>query len=255
MLSLQEAAPVLTPVIQARVAGLWFYPVQSLRGQALDRAEFGATGLVGDRGYAIAEVASGKMVGSSRPGWTDLITWTARYLAPVTAGAPLPPVEISFPDGQSVRSDDPACDEALSARLGKAVRLAVNDGSVAEPRYDLSPCHFLTTATLKELRKGYPGGDFDPARFRPNILLDCGDLSGFVEQAWLGREVAFGEVVFRVSEDCARCAMTVRAQGDLPKDPRILHTVTQMNRTFAGSYATVTRPGTVRLGDQLTLGA
>jgi len=239
----------------AVVAGLWVYPVQSLRGQPLQHASFSATGLLGDRGYGIADSASGIVVGSSRPGWDDLITWEARYLGPVPVAGPLPAVEIAFPDGRSLRSDDPACDSVLSDRLGKKVSLVVNDGRIAKRRYELAPCHFLTTATLKELQKAYPEGSFDPARFRPNILLDCGAASGFIEQNWIGRQLACGDVVFTVTEDCVRCALTVRAQGHLPKDPRILHTVTQMNRTFAGSYATVAQPGTITLGAVAAIGA
>ena len=235
-------------IVQMTVSGLWRYPVQSLRGEALQEAVFTETGLLGDRGYGIADVASGTVVGSSRPGWNDLITWQARYLAPVVAGAALPPAEIAFPDGATLRSDDPDCDGVLSARLGKQVRLVVNDGSVAKMRYELSPCHFLTTATLAELRRGYPEGTFEPARFRPNVLLDCGTASGFPEQEWIGRDLACGDLRFRVVDNCVRCVMTVRAQGELPKDPRILHTVTQVNRTFAGGYATVAQAGTVRLG-------
>ncbi|MET1027765.1 MAG: MOSC domain-containing protein [Dongiaceae bacterium] len=239
--------------LDAVVSGLWIYPVQSLRGQPLQHASFAAAGLPGDRGYGIADLASGLVVGSSRPGWNDLITWEARYLGPVLADAPLPAVEIAFPDGASLRSTDPDCDRVLSDRLGKAVRLVLNDNSIAKRRYDLAPCHFLTTATLKELQKAYPEGNFDPARFRPNLLLDCGATSGFIEQQWIGRKLACGDTVFTVTEDCARCALTVRAQGNLPKDPRILHTVTQMNRTFAGSYATVSNPGTLTLGARAVL--
>ena len=74
----------------AVVAGLWVYPVQSLRGEALRHASFSSAGLLGDRGYGIADLASGIVVGASRPGWNDLITWDARYLGPVLADAPLP---------------------------------------------------------------------------------------------------------------------------------------------------------------------
>lgn len=243
-------APAVTAMT---VSGLWRYPVQSLRGEALQEAQFTEQGLVGDRGYGIADPVTGTVVGSSRPGWNDLITWQARYLAPVVAGEKLPPAEIAFPDGATLRSDDPDCDRILSDRLGKPVRLVVNDGRAAKMRYDLSPCHFLTTATLAELRKGYPEGTFEPARFRPNLLLDCGSASGFLEQDWIGRDLDCGELRFKVADNCVRCVMTVRAQGDLPKDPRILHTVTQMNRTLAGGYATVARVGTVRLGAVMRL--
>lgn len=245
--------------IAARIAGLWRYPVASLRGEALDALDFAAAGVVGDRGYAVLDADKGVLVGSSRPGWDALITWNARYLGPVAAGLALPPVEISFPEGGSLRSDDAGCGDQLSARLGKPVRLVVNDGSVAPPRYALSPCHFVTTASLAAFRALYPEGTFEPARFRPNLLLDCGPVTGFIEQDWLGWQLGVADGVDEdtaaliVAEDCVRCAMTVRAQGDLPKDPRILHTITQNNRTLCGSYAKVARPGRLKAGGILKI--
>jgi hypothetical protein len=239
--------------LEARITGLWRYPVQSLRGEALHEIDVTATGIRGDRGYGIADVTTGSVVGSSRPGWDALITWSARYLAPVVADAALPPVEISFPDGETIRSDNPDVDRLLSARLGKGVRLVVNDGSQAKRRYNLAPCHFLTTATLKKLRDIYPEGTFDPARFRPNLLLDCGDVIGFIEQDWHSRHLNSDDAALTVTDDCVRCAQTVRAQGDLPKDPRILHTITQHNRTLAGGYATVTKAGRLGLASMMTI--
>lgn len=253
-----EAGAAREP-IKARITGLWRYPVASLRGEALEELGFGARGVIGDRGYAVLDAEKGVLVGSSRPGWDALITWTARYLGPVAAEAPLPPVEISFPEGGSLRSDDPACDAELSARLGKPVRLVRNDGSVAAPRYTLAPCHFLTTASLAAFREIYPEGTFEPARFRPNLLLDCGPAKGFLEQDWHGRHLVCADgpgvapAELTVTEDCVRCAMTVRAQGDLPKDPRILHTVTQYNDTNCGGYAAVSRPGRLTRGTQMTI--
>jgi uncharacterized protein YcbX len=244
--------------VEGRIIGLWRYPVASLRGEALDELSFGPDGVIGDRGYAVLDTVKNVLVGSSRPGWDALITWNARYLRPVTPGAPLPPVEISFPDGGNVTSADVDCDDRLSARLGKPVRLVLNDGSVVPPRYALAPCHFLTTASLAALREIYPEGTFEPARFRPNLFLDCGPAKGFLEQGWHGwhlRGASAVDAELNVTEDCVRCAMTVRAQGDLPKDPRILHTVTQFNDTNCGGYAAVARPGRLTRDASMTIAA
>ena len=78
---------------------------------------------------------------------------------------------------------------AQELQQGKPIRLIVNDGSIAEPRYALSPCHFLTTASMRKLGEIYPEGRFDPTRFRPNLVLDCGAASGFIEQGWLGKRL------------------------------------------------------------------
>ena len=125
--------------IEGEAIALWRYPVGSLRGERLDELDFAESGVIGDRGYAILDTTKGVLVGSSRPGWDALITWSARYLGPVSADAPLPPVEIGFPDGGSLRSDDPDCDRLLSERIGKPIRLVLNDGSVAERVGDCKP--------------------------------------------------------------------------------------------------------------------
>lgn len=236
------------------VSGLWIYPVQSLRGQAMTALDFQSRGLTGDRGYGIADLETGIMVGSSsaKRAWRPLITWDAVYVRPIDDHADLPSVEIRFPDGAHVMSDDSGVHRLLSDRLGKAVELQRNDGMKAQKRYDLSHCHLLTSATLKRLAAAYPAGRFDPVRFRPNIALDCGDQVGFIENAWIGRTVAADSGShLTVSADCVRCAMTTREQGDLPSDPGILHTVTALNHTNAGIYASVAAAGKVGMGDSI----
>ena len=236
------------------VSDLWIYPVQSLRGQKMTALDFHADGLVGDRGYGIADLESGIMVGSSsaKRAWRPLITWDAVYVAPVTDPVNIPKVEIRFPDGAHLMSDDADVHRHLSERLGKAVELQRNDGIKAQKRYELAHCHLLTSATLKRLSAAYPAGRFDPTRFRPNIVLDCGGEVGFIENAWLGKTVAADSGSrLAITADCVRCAMTTREQGDLPSDPSILHTVTALNHTNAGIYASVAVAGKVGMGDAM----
>ena len=236
------------------VSDLWIYPVQSLRGQKMNAVDFQPDGLVGDRGYGIADLETGIMVGSSsaKRAWRSLITCDAVYVRPIENPADLPPVEIRFPDGAYVMSDDAGVHRLLSDRLGKAVELQRNDGSKAQKRYELAHCHLLTSATLKRLSAAYPTGRFDPVRFRPNIVLDCGDQVGFVEKDWLGRNLTTDSGSrLEVTAECVRCAMPTRAQGELPSDPGILHTVTALNHTNAGIYARVAAAGKVGMGDAL----
>jgi uncharacterized protein YcbX len=162
----------------------------------------------------------------------------------------VPKVEIRFPDGGHVVSDAGDVDRVLSDRLGRAVELKGRDGVKADRRYRMASCHLLTTATLKRLTQSHPEGDFAPERFRPNMVLDCGDDVGFIEQPWLGHLIsAASGAVLEGTENCQRCALTTRAQGDLPSDPKILHAVMLENNTSAGIYAKVSQPGRVALGD------
>jgi uncharacterized protein YcbX len=207
-----------------------------------------------DRWFGIRDVETGGMVGASmgKRAWLPLITWDAKLVAPVDADTPR--VEIRFPDGGHVVSDDAAADRILSDRLGRAVELKGKDGVKADHRYRMASCHLLTSATLKRLSQSHPEGNFAPERFRPNMMLDCGAEIGFIEQPWLGHLIqASSGAVLEGTEDCKRCALTTRAQGDLPSDPKILHTVMLENNTSAGIYAKVAKPGRVALGDLVTV--
>ncbi|MGH9841635.1 MAG: MOSC N-terminal beta barrel domain-containing protein, partial [Blastocatellia bacterium] len=44
------------------VAGLWRFPVKSMRGEQIEQAELTGRGLVGDRAYALIEADTGKVV-------------------------------------------------------------------------------------------------------------------------------------------------------------------------------------------------
>jgi uncharacterized protein YcbX len=232
------------------VSGLWLYPVQSMRGQKMQALDYTTDGLRLDRWFGIWDVEEAKMVGSAggKRNWRSLVTWDAHLLTPLDAEEPK--VEIRFPDGGHVASDDAEIDRLLSERLERPVEFRGNRGERAPARYALAHCHLITGATLRRLSRGYPEGEFAPERFRPNVLLDCGYEVGFVEQPWVGKRIlASSGAVLEGTEDCQRCAMTTRAQGGLPSDPKILHTIMLDNNTNAGIYARVSKAGRIALGD------
>lgn len=240
---------------EMRVAGLYRYPVQSVRGEELTSIAFGAKGIHGDRAFAIADLELGVIAHASRAKqqYRALITWSARYVMEPKPGAEMPLVELTFGDGAILRSDDPDIDRIISDRLGMKAAFVRNDASRVPKLYEQSHCHLLTTATLKRLKQHHVDGDFAPARFRPNIFLDCNDQVGFVEQDWLGHKVAIGGAEFGINDLCKRCALTTRAQGDLPNDPGILQSTALLNKAIAGVYGAVVRGGVVAAGDLVTL--
>src|SRR3954465_3262446 len=120
----------------ATVRSLHRYPVKSMLGEALDEVELGPAGVPGDRGYAVLDAEDGTVASAKHPRkWAGLLAMRAAYLAEPQAGGGRPPVggagggappprgPIPPPAGAPRRSDDADIDAALSAALGRPVRL------------------------------------------------------------------------------------------------------------------------------------
>ncbi|MCI0464212.1 MAG: MOSC domain-containing protein [Gemmataceae bacterium] len=263
------------------VGALWRYPVKSMQGEELNASPVTERGLLGDRAYALVNPADGKVVSGKNPRkWPNLFDFRAAFPQAPRPGAAPPAVRITLPGGDTLDSDQPGCDEALSAAVGWPVKLSVAapdkpfleeywpgiDGLLFretvtdEPMppgtfFDLATVHLLTTAVLDRLRQLYPAGRFEPRRFRPNVIINTpAGQAGFVEDAWVGRTLALGaEVRLEVTALCARCVMTTLAQADLPADLGILRTAARENKATVGVYARVLRGGRVRRGDSVRL--
>jgi uncharacterized protein YcbX len=263
------------------VVSLWRYPVKSMMGEELNAADLTGRGLLGDRAYALIDVATGKIASAKNPRkWPGLFEFRAAYADTPRRGHDLPAVRITLPDGNIVTSDQNNIDQVLSAVLGREVVLrtfaseaptleeywpdleglahretVTDEGMPPNTFFDLALVHLLTTATIDQLRELYPQGRFEVRRFRPNIVVQpVADGKGFIENDWIGRSLAVGEGVrLRISGPCPRCVMTTLPQGDLPKDVGILRTAAQHNHVNVGVYANVTREDTIRRGDRVYL--
>ena len=106
------------------VARLWRYPVKSMLGEELTSAAVTDRGVLGDRAWAVVDQADGKVASAKNPAkWKRLLELRPRFVDEPIEGQPAPPVEITFPDGSTARTDDGA-DEALSRFIGREVTLA-----------------------------------------------------------------------------------------------------------------------------------
>ena len=256
------------------LATLWRYPVKSMQGEELNAADVTAGGLIGDRQFAVVDSATGKIAGAKNPRkWPGFFYFRAAYTMPPHAGAALPAVRVTMPDGTSATTEEADLSKLLSEALGREVVVSaalptataeayvIDDDEVASfdlpagTFFDEAVVHLVTTATLDRLRSLYPEGRFEPRRFRPNIIVATRPgTSGFVENDWVGREIAIGEQVrLRVTMATGRCVMTTLPQGDLPKDSGILRTAAQHNNAQVGVYAEVISGGPVRRGEPITL--
>jgi uncharacterized protein len=229
-----------------RVLDLWRYPVKSLQGERVDGAEVAPYGLVGDREYAIFDVATGYgLTARRRP---EMLFGAARYRVDGS-------VEITLPDG-SVAADD----AALSAWLGCEVQLRGREQG--ERRYEnpwdteteaaesWGPFEgaggsFHDSARVTVLSLG-SAGDWPVRRFRPNVVVD-----GAGEDALIGEQVRLGAAVLDVTTAVPRCVMVTRPQlGGIALDRDVLR---RLHREHGGTLsigATVATPGAVRVGDE-----
>jgi uncharacterized protein YcbX len=227
----------------AEVVELWRFPVKSLLGERVDALELDARGAVGDRLWAIRDrdgkLASGKTTRRFRrfDGLFEL------------AAAGLDPPRVTLPDGAVHAAGSPALDAWLSGRYGEPLEVA---REAAVPHHDAGPVHLLTTSSLRWLREELPAAAVDSRRFRANVVLET-DGDGRVEEEWIGRRVALGSAVLRITGRTERCVMATNAQGELPHDPSILRALAQRSDACLGVLAEVERPGRIRLGDPLVL--
>ena len=223
------------------IASLHRYPVKSMMGEELNAAYLTPRGLFGDRAYALCDSETGKVVSAKNPRkWPDMFRYHAAYTRPPATGADIPAVRVTLPDGATAVSSSAEFGPALSAKLGRSVRLmatppqaahleefwpdreaggngdVVTDEAMPEGTFfDLAVLHVLTTATLDSLRESNSRSRFEPRRFRPNLIVNTSGQAGFVENDWIGKMIAIGpEVRIQVTGPCPRCVMTTLAQGD-----------------------------------------
>ncbi len=120
--------------------------------------------------------------------------------------------------------------------------------------FDAFPVHLVTTATLAEFARQAPESNWDARRFRPNFLVETeGGIEGLVEAGWNGRTLRVGGLRLKCEMPAPRCSMTIQAQRDFPKDPRVLRAIVKGAGQNLGVYANVEAGARVRVGDGVEL--
>lgn len=121
--------------------------------------------------------------------------------------------------------------------------------------FDAYALHIVTTASLAEAARLNGESVFDVRRFRPNVVVETPiGLTGFCEFEWTGKRLEAGEVGIGVHAAAVRCSMVMAAQPGLERDRLALRTLVEHTRQNFGIYCTVATPGTMRVGDTVTVG-
>lgn len=239
-----------------KITELWRYPVSSVTGEQLNHAEVSADGLVGDRRYALVEVSTGTVAHPERDRqWQKCVFVRSR----TTENGE---VQVLVPDHEWRGVNDPQLGLALTGFFGFEVELRpyertqpeMPNAALAKDRYDVSPLHLLTSASIGHLQSLHPAGDPNPRRFRPNIVVETGkDITGFAELGWIDQAVRLGDVEGTVIAPTKRCGFTIIEQDGLPNDPEILRNIMRFGSRNMGVYCAPVGNGVLRVGDTVSI--
>lgn len=241
-----------TAMIQVgRVCEIVRYPVKSMAGIATESAFLGWYGLDGDRRFAFRRVgnASGMpwLTASRLP---ELVLYHPEGLDE-SAGEPLP-TQVRTPAGACVPLRSPELTAEIAARFGSGVDLM----QLRHGIFDEGAVSVISLATIAGIGRE-AGLDLDRRRFRANIVLETERGETFLEDAWVGGTLVFGDGDARpavaVTMRDVRCIMLNLDPDTAKQDARIMKTVVRLNQNYAGVYGTVVQSGTIRTGDRVSL--
>ena len=264
------------------LTGLYLYPVKSLGGYAVAKAEVTPRGLRHDRRWLLVDERNRFLTQRQHPELALLALAPAHngFLISHQQRPELLPLFIPF-EAQPDRTlfvtvwDDilwtwrgaPEADEWLSTALGRTCRLVYMSDMV---RRDVEPA-LNPEGQLVSFADGYPfllAGEAALAdlntrlaepvlmnRFRPNLVFGGGEA--YEDDSW--EQFRIGNVPFRAVRGCGRCVLTTidqqTAQKNALGDPlRTLATYRKAETsTLFGQNVTGPGQGLLRVGDALTV--
>jgi uncharacterized protein YcbX len=232
------------------VSALYRYPVKSMRGESLSSANILYTGLEGDRRFAFLRLRNRSrfpwLTGREVP---EMLKFQAEFDHP--AEPRTSPVSIRTPDGNLLPLESEALRADLEQRAGEPVHLL----HLGKGTHDSLTLSLMTTSALRTL-SAHAGIPLTAERFRPNILIDTGEMEGFPEDAWVGKTLVFGDrpdsPQIHIVRPIERCMMINLDPETVRQTPAVLKAVVQYHSENAGVHATPQKVGTIQVGDFLT---
>jgi len=250
-----------------RVARISVSPVKGFRLSHPDEVLLGPDGVAGNRRFFIVD-ADGQRLRSS------LTPWPARVRAEYNAESEL--LRMHFPDGSEIEGEAVATGERihstsgtidvtgrivdgpwegpLTALAGRPVRLARAD---RDGEAVTAPVTLVSDGSLSRLAREARRDVVDARRFR--MLFQLEGCEAHEEDTWDGDLFEVGAAVVRVGGPVDRCAVTTWDPDTGERDLDTLRLLKDYRgrresdgAVLFGVYATVERPGVVRVRDSFT---
>jgi uncharacterized protein YcbX len=253
--------------IVGTVESLWRYPVKSMRGEELDEAFAGYSGVYGDRLFAFKSSASPtgfpyftareqRKLLQYRPQFrfadkaarpVNLSDAENMGAGPVSADISELIVDVETPDENTLAIDDPALIDMLRGDVDQKHQLTLMRSHRAMT--DCRPMSIFSLQSARQLTEE-TGTPIDKRRFRANVYVDLASDTGFAENDFVGRSLKIGsKAVVRILERDPRCMMITLDPDTGEKTPAILKKVAQAHEGMAGVYGAVLVEGMLRKGD------
>jgi MOSC domain-containing protein len=205
---------------------LWRYPVKSMAGERIERAEVTEAGIAGDRRVLVVGPGGRIITSRTHPRLLGLRASLSSGGEPLIDGEPWEAPEIA---------------EAVRAVAGPKARLVRYDGP---ERFDVLPLLIGTDGAFEQL-------GVDHRRLRPNIVI--GGVDGLAERGWPGHRLRVGGAVASVAKLRSRCVMTTYDPDTLEQDLSVLRRIAS---EFGGQMALdcgVVSGGRIAVGDPVEL--
>lgn len=228
------------------IDAIFRYPVKSMGGESIDRADLGWHGVDGDRRLAVRRLDDRSgfpwLTASRLP---ELIRFTPQR-HDGSAGADLPS-HVRTPDDQDLALFSAELASEISRRCGSPVELVHLNRGI----FDEASLSVITAPTVAEIGR-LSAQPADVRRFRPNVLIAPAGSAPFGEDDWVDGVLTFGDgrdaAAVHVTNFDERCAMVNLEPDTARVTPEVLKAIVQARNNKAGVYATVIRRGELAVG-------
>jgi hypothetical protein len=255
--------------IIGKVDSLWRYPVKSMRGEELEEAFAGFSGIYGDRLFAFRSSAgpAGFPYFTARE-QRRLLQYRPRFRHPDKAARPINlteaesmganpvsadaselMIDVETPNGNTLAIDDPTLIDMLRTDIDQKHQLKLMRSERAMT--DCRPFSMFSLQSARQLGEEV-GTQIDKRRFRANVYVDLTSGEGFAENKFVGRSLRIGpKVVVTILERDPRCMMITLDPDTGEKTPAILKKVARAHDGMAGVYGAVMVEGMLHKGDRV----
>lgn len=208
------------------VKEIWRYPVKSMAGEQLAKANVSPLGIEGDRVVLVVNPPGRVVTARSHPRLLGHKGTTGANSVPLVDGRP-------WTDA-SVLAD-------IRAIAGPRATMIHNE---TKDRFDVLPLLVATDGAIAAFGR-------DGRRLRPNIVI--GGVEGLAERKWPGQKLRIGRLIVDIDGLRGRCVMTTYDPDTLEQDGGVLKDIV---KRFGGELAlncAVEQGGTIERDQKVEL--